>query len=96
MSSVLDEGQSKEGARRRPRECSREGRASVGRVVGSGFVVMPCTADVGIFMWGEEEVPRRALGSRSVNSETGIGWYPWATKISVPEKTPSRGSMSTR
>ena len=51
--------------------------------LGNGSVLMSCRADVGSCMRGEEEVPRRSLSSRSVNPESGIVWYPLATKTSV-------------
>ena len=63
--------------------------------VGSGSVVMSCRAEVGISMKGEEEVPRKSPGSSSMDPESGIVWYPLATKIAVSEDTSSRGSMST-
>ena len=61
--------------------------------VGSGSVVVSCRAEVEICMRGEEEVPRRSPGSSLVDPEGGIVWYPLATRISVSEETPSRGSM---
>ena len=64
--------------------------------VGSGSVVMSSRAHVGICLKGQEGVPRRSPGSRSVDHESGIVWYLLATKISVSEETPSWGSMSTR
>ena len=63
---------------------------------GSGSVVMFCRAHVGIIVRGEERVPRRSPGSRSVDPGRRIVRYPLATMISVSDETPSRWSMSTR
>ena len=54
--------------------------------VGSGSVVMSSRADIGICMRGEEEVPRRSPGSRSVGPEIGIVWYLLATKLRFKRK----------
>ena len=64
--------------------------------VGIGSVEMFCRAHVGIIMRGEEGVPRRSPGSRSVDPDSGNVWYPLATKVSASDETPSLGSMSTR
>ena len=64
--------------------------------VGSGSLVLSCRAHAIICMRGEEGVPRRSPGSRSADPESRIVWYPLATKISVPDEAPSRGSMLTR
>ena len=49
-------------------------------LVGIGFVVSSIMTEFIICMIGEE-VPRGSCGSRSVDAESGIVWYPLAKKV---------------
>ena len=51
---------------------------------------MACQGDL-----GEEGIPRRSPGSRSLEPDRGIVLYPSETKISVSARKSSRGSMFT-
>ena len=54
-------------------------------MVVSGSVVISCKTDNGICMRGEEELPRKSPGSRSVNPESGIDTH-WRRKVLCPKR----------
>ena len=83
-----DRVEAAEGRHEPPQANARGERLNCGETagldeVGSGSVVMYCRAHVGIFTRGEEGVPRRSPGSKSMDPESGIVWYPLATKVLV-------------